>query len=847
MKRISILLLSSCLIGLLFSCSSTRHLKEGEMLLRKNVIKVDDGSIDLDELAAIIKQRPNRYWGFYPFNLKVYYIIGDERVKRKHQKRLEKLEVRNTKRAQKGKKAKNYRRSVWEWLREVIGEPPVILDEDLVEKSRQQLHLYLKNKGYFNNTVSDTIRGKRKAKVHYVIQAGRPYTIRRKQFNSDTSLTGPMIESSKKTLIRPGINYDVDVLQQERKRIEDVMKNQGYFLFSKEYVVFEVDSGLNKHRVDMNIIVKNPVYRRQLPNGQDTLVEEQHEPYYINQIYINTNYNPILSDPSLVDTLIKGDFIFIQQGQLKFRPEVIMRAIYINPGELYNLDDHLYTNRRLAALKTFKFINIRFNDVSVQGRKMIDCEINLTPSPRQAITMEADGTHRSGNLGVSGNFVYNNKNSFKGAETLEFKLKGGLEAQQVSADVESTEGTSTGTAENVVENLTPFNTIEFGGEISLKIPELTGYRWLRKKPRILFSECCQSTPRYSQPQTLLTVKYNFQSRPDFSRTIANISYGYFWKGTLLNSYSYFPIELSVIQIEKKDAFAKRLEEINNTLLTNSYSDHFIWAGRFTYAYSNQNLQKARNSIFVRPTVEVAGNLLRAIHSISGAAKDTTGSYRIADIRYAHYIKTNLEIRREVILNRFSKSSRAVYRVFTGLGVPLTNLNVLPFERSYFGGGANGIRAWRARSLGPGGLADTLIAGIDKVGDIQLEANAEYRFQVTKVLEGALFLDVGNIWLLNEDTLRPNGHFEANRFYKEIAIGAGIGARLDFSFFILRLDVAVPMKDPSLPAGERWIYQPKDETNVYRQETNIYREADGLGLLKNYKIQPVFNIGIGYPF
>ncbi|MGD1845202.1 MAG: BamA/TamA family outer membrane protein [Salibacteraceae bacterium] len=524
------------------------------------------------------------------------------------------------------------------------------------------------------------------------------------------------------------------------------------------------------------------------------------------------------------DTLEVEGYSFVYSQSPRFRPEVILKAVFLREGERYSLTNHQLTNRRLAELRTFKFINIRYERV---GENQLDCIIRLTPSPRQAVTLEAEGTNQQGNLGIAGSAIYLNKNSFKGAEALEFRLKGGLEAQQIANDdeplPEDDANTDEGTVERTVEEFTPFNTIEIGSEIKLAIPDLfLAKRYLTKLA-------------YTQPRTEINVVYNFQNRPTFSRTIAEINYGWKLNYKDFHSFSIYPVDISLIQISADDDFRALLDALNNSQLSASYNDHFIPAGRFQYTYNNYNPNKPRsNTWYLRPRLELAGFSLYQAFRLAGAETED-GSYRIDNIRFANYFKVDLEVKRKV---SFTRTTEFVYRTFTGLGNPVDNLDVLPFEKSYFGGGANFMRAWRARSLGPGALPDTLRTGIDKIGEVQLEGNIEYRFDIIELLEGAAFVDIGNIWNLNENPDLPGAEIRSDRFYNELAIGTGLGVRFDFSFFILRIDGAIQMKDPSFPRGERWVFQSKDQLNAMRNER---------GFAPYQFPQGSINLGIGYPF
>lgn len=743
-----------------------------------------------------------------------------------------------------GKKETKFRRK----LKEIVGEPPVIYDPILTGNSTKQLNLFLKNKGYFNSTVSDsTSFKKKKAKVHYYIESGKPYKIRKITFSiNDTGLIKPIRVCSKRTLMKPGHNYDANMIAKERERMSTAMKNLGYYSFSKEFIYFQVDSALNKYKVDLKLIIKNPIEKKALGDGRDTLLETKHQLYFIRNIYINTNYDP---KEIPADTLLIDGYYFLNASRLQFRPEVLLKNIFVKNGDIYRLRNQKYTNTRLAGLKTFKFISIRHTQAETGSPKqMLDCHINLTPTPKQSFAIETEGTNRSGNLGITGNLVYKNKNTFKSAEVLEIKLSAGLEAQKIQA--ESTDN-------ELVKNI-PFNTFEIKPEVKLFIPKL----WFPRKLGKL--------PKHYNPKTYFSGSYSYQKRPDYDRNIASLAYGYSWKGAKNTSNIFYPFDINLLKINKTPEFDSTLQASNNTFYINSYTNTMIVSSRYSIIFSNQNINKPRNFVYFKGNIEGAGNLLQLTNNIFNSSKDADGYYHLfntkdentgnkdpgSGVQYAQYVKTETDLR---IYNIINKNSNIVYRLYVGVGIPFTNLPVLPFVKSFFGGGANSMRAWEARTLGPGALTDTLGFSIDQIGDIKFEGNIEYRFDLLKMLEGAAFVDIGNIWLLNTDAYRPGGVFGKN-FYKEIAVGIGLGVRFDFSFFIIRFDAALPVKDPKLPVSERWLFQPKDKYNSARQEI-ITQDLIDEGYIENsddfnnklkeqyapYKPKMVFNIGIGYPF
>ena len=785
------------------------------------------------------------------------------------------------------------------WLKNTVGEEPVILNKALTDKSVTQLNRYLQNKGYFNNEVDDSLHTRRKkATVHYFINAKQLYSIRRFSFTiSDPDLVKPIKICSKKSLVLQGNQYDADVLTSDRDELADHMRILGYYKFNKEYISFKVDSTVGQHKVDIKLVINDPLVKSKSPAGKDTLVTGKHELYYINNIYINTSYSSKEPIWDIADTIVQGEYHFLNYSMMRYKPEVILDNIFIEGSDLYNEERVAYTHKRLSGLKSFKFINITFKETNpIDGENMLDCYIDMTPSYTQSVTLETQGTNRSGDLGISGNISFKNQNTFKGAEELEINLRGGMEVQQIQNTSSESASGNTG-IENQLNVSIPFNTLEAGADISLYLPKfLMPFKFLK-------------LPAFYDPKTNIKLSYDYQQRPDYSRNVATMSYGYTWRAKKYYSHSLYPVDINIVKISLDSAFEQTLLNTGNNFLINSYSDHMIVASRYRFTFSNQLSNKFRNFTYFSTGIEGAGNALRLFNNLIGSSKGSDGSYRFfstedtvlsekdpnTGIQYAQYLKLDADWRYYSIINRRSKM---VYRLYGGIGIPFTNLSVLPFEKSFFAGGANGIRAWQARTLGPGGLSDTALYKIDQIGDIRLEGNLEYRFNLTKMMKAALFADAGNIWLLYIDEIsRPGGEFDTKRFWREIAVGAGFGLRFDFTFFILRLDIGFPVKDPSVQQGERWVLQSKDNYNALklaseqRKLANLLDEKQEIidnieqnvtssnpsdqatkdsyfeyaKMLANkqmevisqeqyigtseyrYHLKPVLNIGIGYPF
>jgi len=710
---------------------------------------------------------------------------------------------------------------VWGYrLKHNSGEPPVAYDSNLAERSVQQLSQRLFNKGYFRNQVTfstETFRNGRKVKVTYFVKVKDPYLIKKVQKAiRDTSLLDEVKILSRQTKLRVGDNYDVEVLDAERARIVSGMRNMGYYDFIRDYVAFEIDSTYETTAVKVKVIIKDPRNTSTNELNADSNEFGKHLRYRIDKIYLNSSFSPKYS-PSEEDTILYDELIIQNASHLKYFPKRLRRAVFINSGDLFSEETQRYTYSRLTSLSNFKFISIQYEKGDEPNT--LNCRINMTPFPRQSLGVEGEGTNSQGNLGISGYLSYNNKNTFGGAEQLLIRLKGGLEAQQTNTF-------SSGEA-NPTNTFDVFNTVEYGLETSILLPDLL---LVRQRSR-------SSIPKYRVPKTSLNLIFNFQNRPDFVRTLINTSlkYSFQLNTKKLNSFVVYPINASYININKSPDFRARLDSLNNPTLSATYDSTFILGTQVIHLWSNKR-GSVPNYTQNQVNVEFAGNSLNLVNNLLGTEpieKDGESFYVLGNIRYAQFFKISDDIRYYTQLTRHQKLA---YRLFGGIGIPYGNTTTLPFDKSFFGGGANDIRAWRARTLGPGGLLldNPNKQGIDQVADIKIEANAEYRFDLIRQLEGALFMDVGNIWLLSADSTRPNADFDINRFYKEIAVGAGAGLRLNFGFLLVRFDFGFKIRDPALPENERWIFNDRPSLRALEEQGFQYEYW-------------TFNLGIDYPF
>lgn len=773
-------------VGLfLTSCSGTRYIPENRALLHKNKvrIKAEKPSFSKSDVSILISQKPNNSFLGTRFRLWTYYVTEKKTDKK-----------------------------AWNWVHNVVGVPPVYLDESQSNASTQQMTQYLKNIGYFNNKVSfQTIRRKnRTAKVIYNVEPMEPHRLNEIEYKiSDTNLAVYVNAVKTETLLKKDAIYNAYILDNERDRITTHLKNNGYYYFTKDYILYEADSNALDKKVNINLIIEN---RRSAGFRFDsTFTGKPHQRYFIRRVGIFPTHNPFSLNTLPFDTTYidirsenkkeKSRLYFYSHGDMRIKPGIFNQVIQIYENEAFNLSKLRQTYKGLTNLKIYRASNITFDttgshvNTTAEFPNWIDCNINLQRNKSNAYSFEVEGTNSSGDLGIRGSLVFTNRNLFKGAEVIRIRLNGGFEAQKISVvNLEVGETKST-----------IFNTTETGMDANIYFP-----RFLSPIPLTNFIE------EY-QPKTNLNIGFSSQKLVYYQRFIIRTSFGYDWMSSNTLNHVFTPISLNSVKVDPTAAFKAFLDEIINQRFKDQYSNHLILSLRYSLTFNNQKINKLNNFFYYRFNIETAGNALSLFNNTSLYTYNNDYA-ELLGIRYAQFLRVDHDFRYYRLL---SLNNRLVFRTFVGLAVPYGNSSEMPFERSFFAGGANGMRGWQYKQLGPGTFKDTL--NIERIGDIQLEFNAEYRFPIYDYLKGALFFDAGNIWTLKEIENLPGGAFKLDKFYKDFAIDAGIGFRFDLSFFVFRLDAAVPLRDPSELPADRW------------QFDNIR--------LKRF----VWNFGIGYPF
>ncbi len=745
-------------------CKSTRLLADDEYLLNKNTVNIDVDNIEKKELVGYYRQKPNSR---FMFTIKI------------------KLAVYNYAKSGKPRKIKN-------WLGRVAGEPPVVYDETLAEKTKQQFERYMRNKAYYNAQVNhNVVYYKKKAFVNYKITAGQPLIVNKVTYQvDDSNLVNLVLADTNMSPVKAGRPFELEFLNTERQRITKKLQNNGYYKFTSDYIKFNVDSA--NYKADITIVVS-----QQFQAGFGTqVVQKAHSQYYINNVYFYPNYNPqaVIRNRNqyqlTYDTTYYRNFYFIYSGSQNIKPKTILKAGDLKPGQMYSIDRVNSSNRYLNSLRIFRLNNTYFEQSAIADT-LLDCHIQLTPFTYQNFSVNFETTNTKGNLGLGGAFNYQHKNAFKGAEIFNFKVSGSTQFVRAATD-----------------SLSSFTIIEFGAEAALNIPSF-----------VLPIKLDRFYKRYN-PKTAFLAAVNYQQRPDYTRIIYSASMGYYWNSQQYILHNIIPIDLSSVKVSGSQSF---LDGIKGSYLENNYRDYFIAGGRYSFIINKIDDRPLKRSYYLRYSLDIAGNMLNTAYNLFNNADTVEGGYfEIFGLAYAQYIKNDIDYRYYI---NFTKGKQLVFRGFGGIAVPYGNSNGVPFIKQYYSGGAEGLRAWTARGLGPGIYRQLENTYPNQSADIKLEFNAEYRFNITESFKGATFIDVSNIWTLTDDKNRPGANFELNRFYKDFAVGSGFGLRYDVKFAVIRVDAGIKVRDPSFVGNSTWI--------LFERKPSVKHI--------------VWNFAIGYPF
>ena len=741
------------LVVMTTACSSTKHVPQGKLLLDKVKINVTDPHKDVEasQLANYLRQNANhRVLGGLKLQLALYNIAGRD-------------------------SANWFNR----WIKRV-GTPPVIYDSALTVASADQLHIALSNRGFMNNVVTYQVEAdsaKRKARVNYDITLGEPYFIRSIDYDiPDEDLRDIILADTARFTVHEGDLLNYNRLDEWRQNITENLRNHGYYAFNKEYITFMADTAAGSKAVDLTLNSRDPYRNDHMP------YYTEHEPFYVRDVVYVTDYDPVEMHDAFwgADTVTLHSGIKIIEGPDRYlRHDVLDECNHIEPGQLYNAEAITRTYRALGRLNILKQINIDVRPLGeVDGVLMVDAYVLLSPDKSQTVSVSLEGTNSEGDLGFGVGLDYEHRNIFKGAEVLSAKAK---------VSYESISGNLSGLINN--------NYSEYSTELGLTFP------------KFMFPFLKRSFKRKIQASTAFTVNFDYQARPEYTRIIAGGSWRYQWtERSRRMAHTLTLVDVSVISVPKyNEEFFKR---ITNPLLFYSYQDHLIMRMGYNFYRTNKAemnvLQMGRfqrNVFTIRANAETAGNLLYGLSHLTGQKADADGSYKAMGIRYSQYFKADADYS---FTHYFDHRQSVAFHVGAGVAVPYGNSDVLPFEKRFYSGGANSVRGWGVRTLGPGSYDsnNNLSKFIYQCGDIRFDVNLEYRAKLFWVVELGLFMDAGNIWTIKNYEDQPGGVFKFNKFYEQIAAAYGAGIRLDFKYFLVRVDMGMKAHNPA-SGQEHW--------------------------------------------
>ena len=656
-------------------------------------------------------------------------------------------------------------------LADKFGEAPVLLSQVQAKQTRTLMTNRLQNRGYFHGAVSSKVEEQEKtAQVNYTARPGQQYLIQDIRFPQGDSLLEKAIRGTQAaSLLKPGDPYDLDVFTNERVRIDLALKNEGFYYFNPNYLLFQVDSTLQgKTNVYYKVKTETPARARQ--------------PYWLKTISLNTNY--VLTDTTRRQPIVFQKYLYYPDESV-FRARAITRTVFLYPDSLFRQRRRDQTLSRLMSLGTFRFVEIKFRPSAAgdsAGRARLDSDILMTQLKKKSLRAELQLISKSnGFTGPGLTIQYRNRSALRGAEQLLINA------------VASTETSTRAPAGSESRSNTGLISNEFGLNAQLIVPRLIAPKLPFLNPRLVNSDF--------QPRTNFGAGVRYVSRTGFFATTSyNLNYGYSWKTKITNEQELKLIDVSYNAVTTQPVFDTLLAQ--RPFLQQAYRSQFILGTSYRYTYNQQVLEQRRQQIFFQGMAEVSGNVANAISSAVVGQKSPTEYYTIAGQRFAQYAKFDLELREYYRISANPTSgNRIVGRLQIGVGLPYGNSSggSLPYIRQYGIGGPNSIRAFAARQIGPGSYKPTTtdtqnsFSYYDQVGDLRLEGNIEYRQDLFPYVKGAVFLDAGNIWLVNNDPQRPGGQFQASTFLQQLAVGTGVGLRIDVQFFVIRFDYAIPLR------------------------------------------------------
>ncbi len=759
-----ILLLGFCLF--MAACSGTKHLPVGEKLYTGAEINLEtQDKINRRYIKSTAKTalRPAPNKSFLGMRPKLWlYMAAGEDPKTKRGK----------------------------WLKNK-GEAPVLISNVKPGITTAVIDAKLFNIGIFKSySESRTVERKHTAKVIYTSHIHKPYTVKDLDYAiSDDSLSQRILTVKHKSLIKTGDDYNLDILKNERIRIDALLKNKGYFYFNPDYLLFTADTSDSDHTISFKLTLK------------DSIPENALTVYRVNDVFIDQNYSLNKEVPDgEKDTLRYRENVFRgKASEMNIRPNVILRSVYLKKNENYSRQNHNITLNRLMSMGTFKFVQVKFSESDTTASGYLDVNILMTAMSKRTFRAEMELVSKSNNfMGPRANLSLLNRNTFKGAELLNLNMAGSFETQLNGA----------------MKNLYSYS---LNPQVEVIIPRFITPLKMKTSNSIYI------------PKTRISLSYNYLKRVDYfdMRTLQFI-YGYRWKENIKKEHEFNPVNVSYTSLgNQSPTFTNLLN--SNSYLKKSYEEQFIAGANYSATYNEQLVPVKKIQFYLNLTAETAGNLFSMAKTIGGEKPSSDDPSKVAGSIYSQYAKLSIDVREYYNLNAKNKLAM---RFFAGAARAFLNSSVLPYTRQFFSGGPNSLRAFQINSVGPGSYyqdSDSL-RFLRLGGDIKLEINGEYRFTIYRFFKGAFFADAGNVWLQRTNPSNTGSPFMLSGFMNEVAVGAGAGIRFDASFFILRFDLAIPLRKPWLEETNKWVINQINFEDVTWRRENL-----------------VLNIAIGYPF
>lgn len=757
-----IVILASFFLMLLSGCTGLRRVVPGNHLLTGSTIKIDSTKVLLQpaatkaELKELIKIEPNRKLLWMRPLLCLHNLIKEP------------------------KKENGF----WHWMKYKLGEKPALIEDLNLENLSLAMENRLQNRGYFlADAKFEVDSGRKTGSVNYKIALGKPYILKSVIYpDLAEGINGEIHNLQNESLVKVGNTYNLNDFENERIRIDSILKEKGYYYFNPDYLLFTADTSVVSGQVNVRLKLK------------PEMPEEASTAFRLNDIYVLDDYS--LRDYS-PDTTDISQYFYVSQNHM-FKPQVILNSVLIEKDSLYSRKKHYNSIRNLMGIGVYKFAIARFTlDDSLPGKM----KANIFLTPYKKISLSAEVSAAVKNTGFAGpglKLSYKNKNLLGGAELFAVTLGGNFETQL--------KGDTKGQTSYQVTL-----------DASLTLPKFEPFKFGRKGSNLLF------------PKTIITGGVGIYSRVNLYDLRSWVtSLGYSWKTSEKVSHLFRPIDISYTNLGKTTAeFEEYLQE--NPTVRKSFEEQFVIGSSYAFVYNNLNREGKKHGFYISEMIDLSGNLANTIANVTSKSSPDE-QHVLLGVPFSQFIRIRNE---ERYFYSLTKTSQLGARLIIGAGIPYGNSTTMPYNKQYFTGGPSSLRAFLARSVGPGTYhvpdsASNL--AIDQAGDLTLETSVEYRFDILKNFKGAFFADAGNIWLVNADPQRAGGEFNFNTFYNQLAVGAGFGLRLDFTFIILRLDAGVPLRKPWLPEDERWVIDKFNPGNSAWRNENI-----------------ILNIAIGYPF